>query len=148
MRLDHQERPELNKGTVDFEVPEAYWASNPPAPFDPNSPTKPQETPRQPQPIDRIFAFDVSHNAVQSGLLYTSAMAVRRILFGEQTDDQAWIQPSINPESRIAIMTYDSSIHFYNLSVRWCCTVSDWFCLIPFLHDVARTSIDDCYGGY
>ncbi|OCH89229.1 hypothetical protein OBBRIDRAFT_34713 [Obba rivulosa] len=70
MRLDHLQRPELHKGTVDFIVPEAYWAPH----LLPNitplcEPLVPELRSglRQPQPVDYVFAFDVSSEATRSG---------------------------------------------------------------------------------
>lgn len=119
MRLDHLQRPEFNKGTIDFIVPQEYWA-NPPLPsltpsyysVEPLSPA-----PRKPQVMNYLFAFDISLEAVQSGFLRTACTALRDMLFGRTDDDDGVIEPCFPTGSHIAILTFDRSLHFYNLSV-------------------------------
>lgn len=120
MRLDHLKRPELCHGTVDFAVPQEYWASNPPegitTPFISLEPPLTGE--RAPLPLDYVFALDVSNEAVQSGLLATACLALRTVLYGGSNDDGSFTSPCLPPQSNISIFTFDSTLHFYDLSVR------------------------------
>lgn len=120
VRLDHLQRPELFKGTVDFTAPMEYWASNPPeglvSSF--SSIENPPTGPREPKPMRYVFALDVSQEAVTSGLLETACAALLSTLLGvEQEDGSAPPEPCIPPASEIAIITFDRTIHYYNLSV-------------------------------
>jgi len=120
MRLDHSQRPELNKGTIDFAVSDEYWAVNPPPKIAPSYYTVDSPPPgsRKPQPMDYIFAFDVSNESVQSGFLATACSSLRKILFGGVGEDELPIEPCFPENSRISILSFDKSLHFYNLSVR------------------------------
>jgi hypothetical protein len=116
MRLDRLQRPELNKGTVDFIVPEDYWASPPPlsltrsySSIEPSS-----SVPRKPQSMNYLFAFDVSLEAIHSGFLQTACNSLREMLYGRADDG---IEPCFPAESHVAIVTFDKSLYFYNLSV-------------------------------
>ncbi|KAK9461155.1 Sec23/Sec24 trunk domain-containing protein [Lipomyces oligophaga] len=88
-RIDRDQRPELNLGTVDFLVPKQYWKS-------------------EPMPMRYLFVVDVSAEAVNKGLPHVSAQAIKRALYGPQS--------TIPQGAKIAIITYDRSIHFYNLN--------------------------------
>ncbi|KAG6863442.1 hypothetical protein C0993_011444, partial [Termitomyces sp. T159_Od127] len=125
MRLDYRQRPELMKGTVDFVVPEEYWAINPPQrlvlPYYTHQP--PRTGSRPPEPMRYIFAFDVSYEAVQLGFLRSACACVSRILFGGTDADGASLDACFPPECSVAFLTYDSTIHFYDLSVRLCHSV-------------------------
>lgn len=119
MRLDHLQRPELNKGTVDFVVPEAYWANPPPISLTPSyySVDGPSTTPRKPQSMNYMFILDVSMEAVQSGFLRTSCNSIRKSLYGWSADDGVEREPCIPRESHVGILAFDSALYFYNLSV-------------------------------
>ncbi|KAI0739143.1 hypothetical protein C8Q80DRAFT_1241672 [Daedaleopsis nitida] len=115
LRLDHLQRPELNKGTVDFVVPEEYWAPHPPPSIRPLycSPTPPPLTSsRKPEPMDFVFAFDVSQEAVRTGFLQTGCDALLELLFGRGDT----VPPCFPPSSRIAILAFDRTLQFHNLS--------------------------------
>nr|GAT59275.1 SEC23 SEC24 family protein [Mycena chlorophos] len=105
-RVDHDQRPELNVGTVDFVVPSDYWATNPPQrlsmPYFSLDP--PPTGPRQPQPLRFVFAFDVSNESVQSGALLSACTTLHDAL------------SSFPPQSSLAILTFDQTLHFYDLS--------------------------------
>ncbi|CAK5274729.1 unnamed protein product [Mycena citricolor] len=109
-RMDHDQRMELNRGTVDFIVSEEYWATNPPErlsmPY--FSVERPQAGPRCPGPMKFLFAFDVSGEALHSGILHTACAVLRDLLFGPNA-----CFPS---SSELAILTFDTSLHFYDLS--------------------------------
>ena len=121
-RLDHLQRPELNKGTVDFVVTSNnnYWAQHPPPrlslPY--FNPMPPAEGSRTPAPMDYIFAFDVSRDAQTSGFLQAACDSVRTVLYGGTYGNNVPLEASFPPASRVAILTFDSAIHFYDLSVR------------------------------
>ncbi|KAG6849961.1 hypothetical protein H0H93_003150 [Arthromyces matolae] len=119
MRLDQLQRPELSKGVVDFAVPEEYWAINPAQgfnlPYHTFEPQKPGSS-RPPKPMNYIFAFDVSNEAVKYGFFRSACACVSRLLFGGTTTDGASFDACFPPESSAAFLTYDSMIHFYDLS--------------------------------
>lgn len=117
MRLDQLQRPELCHGTVDFVVPKAYWALNPPQHLIPDFvPIEaPPSGPREPLPMNYIFALDVSHEAIQSGFLASACSSIRTMLYGDENGGNS---PCFPPESELAIITFDSTLHFYNFSVR------------------------------
>ena len=124
LRLDHLQRPELNKGTVDFAVSEEYWAPHPPPSIRPlyYSAAPPPTTPRRtPAPLDYVFAFDVSQDAVRSGFLQASCAVLLEALFGREDGSVA---PCFPPSGGVAILAFDRTLQFYNLSVRvpcaWC----------------------------
>jgi len=115
LRLDHLQRPELNKGTVDFLVPDEYWAIEPPPNLNPSyasvGPPK-QRQHRPPQPMNYVFAFDISVDAVKSGFLRSSCDALRTILYQETEEDVVCKLPA---GSKIAIISYDCVINVYKL---------------------------------
>ncbi|KAI9308966.1 Sec23/Sec24 trunk domain-containing protein [Cunninghamella echinulata] len=86
-RMDTDQRPELRVGTVEFPVPSLYWT-------------------RQPTPLHIMFAIDVSWSAIQSGMLSTFCEALKKTLYQAK---------SLDSNVKIAIVTYDTTIHFYNL---------------------------------
>ncbi|KAL0959594.1 hypothetical protein HGRIS_011303 [Hohenbuehelia grisea] len=118
LRLDHQERPELNKGTVDFAVPEEYWATHPlPRLSMPYQTVEPPPTgPRQPLPMNYVIAFDVSQDAVQSGLLHAACASLRAVLYGGIDSEGHTQDPCFPRNSQIAFVTFDRTLHFYDLS--------------------------------
>lgn len=121
MRLDHANRPELNKGTVDFIVEsDEYWAPPPLPKLVPTyfTPETPSLTPRKPVPLHYLFALDVSINAVQSGFLHSACSILLDVLYGGTATDGSTFEPCFPQGCKIGILTFDQSLHFYNLSVR------------------------------
>lgn len=119
MRMDHADRPELNKGTVDFVAsPEDYWAQ-PPLPKLTStyfSTDLPSTTARKPRPMNYLFAFDVSFEAVESGLLKSACDTLLDILYGGEVTDGTPFNPYFPRGCGIGILTFDRTLHFYNLS--------------------------------
>ena len=66
--------------------------------------------------MDYLFVLDVSQEAVRSGFLQTACSVLLDSLYGH--DDS--IPPCFPQSNRIAILTFDRTLHFYNLSVRSC----------------------------
>jgi len=91
-RLDMDKRPELKYGTVDFIVPKEYWAKE-----------------HQPMPLHWLIAIDVSHESVKKGIPSAAVDAVRSALYGETG--------GLPSGAKVAIVTFDRSVHFYNLKV-------------------------------
>ncbi|KAG7390574.1 hypothetical protein PHYPSEUDO_007514 [Phytophthora pseudosyringae] len=89
LRQDREERPELNAGSVEIIAPSEYMM-------------------RPPQPPCYVFVIDVSATAVASGSVQIAVDTIR-----EQLDNLPGA-----PRTRVGFLTYDSSIHFYNLKVR------------------------------
>lgn len=116
MRLDHLQRPELNKGTVDFIVSDGYWAIEPPPNLTPSYASvglsSERRTHRPPQPMNYVFAFDISVEAVKSGFLRSSCDALRTTIY---QDTEEGVVCKLPPGSKIAIISYDCVINVYNL---------------------------------
>ncbi|KAJ3149333.1 COPII coat Sec23p-Sfb3p heterodimer component [Geranomyces michiganensis] len=88
-RMDLMRRPELRRGTIDFAAPKDYQQ-------------------REPKPASFVIAIDVTWSSIQSGLLKQVVEGIRELLYsGGKT---------IAPGTKIGIMTFDKSVHFYNLS--------------------------------
>lgn len=87
---------------------------------------------RKPIPINYVFALDVSLEAVQGGLLRSACNILLDLLYGqavegyETTEEETEKPPSPwwNPESRLAIVTYDRELCFYDLSVGVLCSLA------------------------
>ncbi|KAK6141575.1 hypothetical protein DH2020_024676 [Rehmannia glutinosa] len=85
-RVDLEQRPELVKGSVEFIAPAEYMV-------------------RPPMPPLYFFLIDVSISAVQSGMLEVMAQTIKSCLDS---------LPGY-PRTQIGFITYDSTIHFYNM---------------------------------
>ncbi|KAJ3127695.1 COPII subunit [Nowakowskiella sp. JEL0407] len=85
---DRLKRFELSNSVVEFVAPQEYMV-------------------RPPQPVVLVFLIDVSYSAVQSGMVATAA---RTIL------DTLDMLPNEENRTRVAVITVDSSLHFYNLN--------------------------------
>jgi protein transport protein SEC24 len=79
---------------------------------------------RPPLPIGRVFAIDVSWSAVRSGMLYTVCQGIKEALYGPDGADgtgdgqeEQVVGEHQVPPGRVAIVTFDRAVHFYNLSV-------------------------------
>lgn len=120
LRLDHAERTELNRGTVEFTVSEEYWARHPPAKINPSyfSVGTPPSGPKKPLPMNYIFAFDVSSDAIETGFVKTSCDALKTVLFGGNNFDGQHLDTCFPAGSQLTILTYDRTLHFYDLKVR------------------------------
>jgi protein transport protein SEC24 len=73
--------------------------------------------------MDYIFAFDVSEQATRTGVLADACASLLQMLYGRTLEDGATLDPYFPPKSKIGILTFDSSIHFHDLSVRYIYTV-------------------------
>lgn len=91
-RVDIDQRPELRYGSVEFAVPADYNSS------------------RTPAPLNYVFAIDVSAQAVKSGMVQAACNAIRHALYGSSTSKLA-------AGNKIGLLTFDRSVHFYNLAV-------------------------------
>ncbi|KAL2936179.1 hypothetical protein RDABS01_033926 [Bienertia sinuspersici] len=85
-RIDADQRPELNKGSIEFVAPTEYMV-------------------RPPMPPLYFFLIDVSVSAVRSGMLEVVAQTIKSCL------DEL---PGY-PRTQIGFITFDSTIHFYNM---------------------------------
>ena len=136
LRLDLSDRPELTKGTVDFSVhsSEEYWSKNPPPqlsmPY--YSVDPPLAGSRRPEPLDIIFAFDVSSEAVASGFLKYACSILQDLLYASEDNLH---NPGFLRKGRMAIITFDSTVHFYDLTVRvtpYCFSERSLYSLVRF----------------
>lgn len=65
-----------------------------------------------------VFAFDVSLEAVKSGFTSAACTVLSKCLYGEEAEDGSMVEPCFPQESQICILSFDRSLHFYDLSVR------------------------------
>ena len=116
-RVDHEARPELNRGTIDFVVPKEYHALNAPKrllhSFQSPDPPLPDESTRPPAPMNYVFLIDVSYEAVVSGMVSSACTGILQALYGTEGEASGcWLAAS-----KLAIITFDRVLHFYDISV-------------------------------
>lgn len=85
-RMDAEQRPEFMLGSVEYDAPEEYW----------------QDV--EPKPLHWLIAIDVSRRAMERPVLGSLVQTLKQML-------ASGFPPSI----KIGIMTFDTSIHFWNL---------------------------------
>ena len=85
-RRDHNERPELLKGTVEFVAPAEYMV-------------------RAPMPPTFIFVLDVSFAAVSSGMVAAAVETIRGCL-----DDLPG-----GERTQVGFVTFDATVHYYTI---------------------------------
>lgn len=85
--VDRWQRPELNHSVVDFIAPREYMV-------------------RPPQPPVYVFLIDVSHQAIQSGMVATAARTILESLPR---------LPNESNRTKISIIAVDTSLHFFCL---------------------------------
>ncbi|KAI7816333.1 Sec23/Sec24 trunk domain-containing protein [Gamsiella multidivaricata] len=90
-RLDLDQRPELRNGTIEFAVPKEYHN-------------------KAPAPAAYVFAIDVSWTAIQNGMLAQCVTGIKRAVWDENGASR------LAPGAQIGILTYDKTVHFYNIS--------------------------------
>ena len=88
-RADRYEHAELCSGSVDYIAPAEYMV-------------------RPPQPPAFLFLLDVTSTSVNSGMLDVACATIRDLISGKKLPG--------GDRCQIGIMTFDTSIHFYNLS--------------------------------
>jgi protein transport protein SEC24 len=88
-RHDRYERAELCKGAVEYIAPGEYMV-------------------RPPQPPVFLFVIDVSYSAVSTGMLHAVIDSIKDAI-------QQQLLPG-GQRLQVGIITYDTSLHFYNLS--------------------------------
>lgn len=102
-RKDLFERPELCTGSVEFIAPSDYMI-------------------RPPQPPVYLFLIDVSLNSVNSGILDIICSTIKKMLpknrDGNAGGDMNASNHVFGPRTLIGIITFDSTIHFYNLNAN------------------------------
>lgn len=91
-RQDWNIRPELQYGTCDFIMGKEYWARE-----------------KEPTPLHILFAIDVSEQALLRDMPKAVTHAIWQALYGEDSISMA-------KGTKIAILTFDRSCHFYNLT--------------------------------
>ncbi|CAB9527167.1 transport protein SEC24 (Partial), partial [Seminavis robusta] len=87
LRRDRFERPELSKAVVEFIAPAEYMV-------------------RPPQEPSYFFVIDVSATAVRSGMVHSTAKAIK-----ESLDDLPG-----RGRTKIGFITFDNAVHYYNLA--------------------------------
>lgn len=94
VRDDYHTRSELHTGVVDYIVPKDY---NLDPEIDNNA-------------LHRVFLIDMSYNSYKSKLVETACSAIRMALYGDGGESQ------LPAGTKVAIVGYDSNIHFFDLS--------------------------------
>lgn len=95
-RLDISTRPELMFGSVEWTATAEYCS-------------------RAAVGCRYLFAIDVSHGAVQSGMVETVVEGIRQLLYGSASAAYPFAGAGMQRNTRIGIMTFDSTLHYYNL---------------------------------
>jgi protein transport protein SEC24 len=97
-RIDKNERPELCLGTYEFIATKDYCRNS-----------------VEPKPPGILFAIDVSYPMMKEGIVQLISQNIKDILRGLPVDTAAG---KTKTNMKVGFMTYDKSIHFYNLNPR------------------------------
>ena len=105
IRVDRASRPELTLGTCEFLVPKEYWST-------------------EPVPMRYLFVLDTTAEACTRGFLQGICDGVLAALYGddleinEDEEDEATAPKAskLPPGSKVGFVTFDRSIHFYNVN--------------------------------
>lgn len=102
-RVDRMQRPELMMGTVEYLVPKEYWN-------------------KEPVGLQTLFLIDVSRESVHRGFLKGVCEGIAEALYGEDgtadgTEGDEAKARKIPVGSKVGIVTFDTEVHFYNLTV-------------------------------
>lgn len=100
MRIDRMARPELHKGVYDIVVPSYYNVGG---------------AEKQPEGLHHVFLVDVSHQSIIKQLPVLVADAIRAAIFDYLEEYGA---EEVQSKLKFAILLFDKSMHFYNLSPR------------------------------
>lgn len=125
-RTDIDERPELRLGSVDFAVGKEYWVQD----------SAPMSTlpPRVPAPLCYVFAIDISWTSGRCGLVQEVVNGLKELLYPVAVEGRP-IPPTLPVGAKIAIMTFDKTVQFYNLKVKH----------LPFVHSSLRADWRGCH---
>ncbi|GAW81646.1 protein transport protein Sec24A [Plasmodium gonderi] len=102
-RKDLFQRPELCTGSVEFIAPSDYMV-------------------RPPQPPVYLFLIDVTVTSVNSGLLDVVCSTIKKLLpknnsaNNDSNNNDSNNKKTFDSRTLIGIMTFDSTVHFYNLN--------------------------------
>lgn len=108
--MDLDQRPELRLGSVDFVVGKEYWVQE--------DPSNLGATPREPQPMNYIFAIDVSWTSGKCGLVREVVTGLKELFYPHVSEDTSvGTALGLPVGSKVAIMTFDRTVQFYNLTV-------------------------------
>lgn len=103
-RVDRMQRPELMMGTVEYLVPKEYWN-------------------KEPVGLQTLFLIDVSRESVHRGFLKGVCGGIAAALYGEDgsadgTEGEDSTSRKLVAGATVGIVTFDTEVHFYNLTVR------------------------------
>ena len=90
-RADRYEHPELCSGSVDYVAPAEYMV-------------------RPPQPAAFLFLIDVTSTAMNSGMVDVVTSTIRELITERKFPG--------GERCQIGIMTFDTTIHFYNVTLK------------------------------
>lgn len=94
-RVDRYERPELVLGTYEFVATKDYCRNS-----------------VIPKPPAMIFVIDVSYNNVKSGLVHLLCAEMKNIIQNLPVD-----QGESKSKMKVGFITYNKTVHFYNVKV-------------------------------
>ncbi|KAI8966960.1 Sec23/Sec24 trunk domain-containing protein [Mycotypha africana] len=92
----------MSNGTVEFDVPKEYWATN----------GDEKGSIVKPVPLHWLVAIDVTKFAVQSGIVHTICNILKEWI---QKQKEIAARDGSKNNIKIAIMTFDKTLHFYDL---------------------------------
>eukprot|EP01111_Echinosteliopsis_oligospora_P015093 TRINITY_DN5852_c0_g1_i1.p1 TRINITY_DN5852_c0_g1~~TRINITY_DN5852_c0_g1_i1.p1 ORF type:complete len:955 (-),score=284.07 TRINITY_DN5852_c0_g1_i1:89-2953(-) len=106
-RHDYQSRPELSCGSIDIIAPSATATT-----------TTTSAVPvlsQQATPTSLLFLIDVSDSSAASGFLQGAICSLKNLL-NTCKSTPASSNPALNEETLIGLVTYDTSVHFWNIT--------------------------------
>jgi protein transport protein SEC24 len=100
-RVDREQRPELNLGTVEFIVPKEYYS-------------------KEPVPIRWLFLIDVTEESVNKGFLTAFCDGIMNALYGNdrkgEGQEEGAAKRDLPQGAKVGFVTFDKAMHFYNIS--------------------------------